>query len=140
MTADDLLNRLCAKGIQSDSLRDAVHEASHALECGCPEDEWNDREAIHAAVCHQYPSPSYLIREEIEARATEWEACEQYGIDYNVDSWAFTAGMESIKNGLSMPFDAWVEGIQRAKATGVGAKRLARLLTHLGAGGADAGC
>ena len=131
MTADDLLNMLREKGIQSDSLRDAVHEASHAVECGCPDDKWSDREAIHAAVCRRHPNPAYQAREEVEARATEWEACERYGIDYDVDAWAFMAAMEAVKCGVSMPYDAWVEGIQRAKEDGTGAVRLDRLLAHL---------
>lgn len=138
MTADDLLNLLREAGIRSDSLRDAVHEASHAVECGCLDGAWDDREAIHAAVCHTHPRPAHQVREEIEARATEWEACEQHGIDYNVESWAFTAAMESIRNGVSMPYDAWLAGIRRAKEDGTGQRRFARLLTHLGAVGVEA--
>ena len=132
MTADVLLNLLREKGIRSNSLRDAVHEASHAVKCGCPDDRWGDREAIHAAVCRRHPRPALQVREEIEARAAEWEACERYGIDYDAESWAFTAGMESIKNGVSMPYDAWLHGIRRAKEDGTGARRFARLLAHLG--------
>lgn len=132
MTAEDLLNLLRERGICSDSLRDAVHEASHAVECGCPDDKWGDRKAIHAAVCRRHPRPSDQVREEVEARATEWEACERYGIDYDVENWAFIASMEAIKCGVSTPYDAWVEGIQRVRENGTGAVRLDRLLARLG--------
>jgi hypothetical protein len=132
MTADDLLNMLREKGVQSDSLRDAVHEASHAVECGCPDDRWGDREAIHAAVCRRHPRPAHQVREEVEARATEWEACERYGIDYDVESWALMAAMEAIRGGVSMPHGSWLAGIRLAKEDGTGAVRLDRLLAHLG--------
>lgn len=127
--SDELMKLLLEAGIKSSSLRDAVHEASHALECGC--EDWGDREEIHRAVLSTHPNPAEQVREEVEARATEWEAAEMFGIEYCVEDWAMVAGMEAIKTGVSMPYDAWVLGIKSAKSVGVGAKRLERLLKHL---------
>ncbi len=56
----------------------------------------------------------------------------RYGIDYDVESWALMAAMEAVRGGVSMPYDAWVEGIRLVKEDGTGVIRLDRLLAHLG--------
>ncbi len=81
---------------ETGDLRDAAHEAHHALSVGLS-GSW-DRERLNRAM--ERKGPSYLLRSEVEARAVEQLVCADLGVDPggSVDRWALVSCMEAIKN------------------------------------------
>ncbi len=104
-------------------LRDAVHEAHHALFCGLKK-LWT-RDNIHDAIMRKAKrdasrllrSTEMLVRYELYARAVEWTICERYGIEYEVEHWADITWWESIKNmNIKLPdVEQIIEAIKVAK-------------------------
>lgn len=89
-----------SKGSDADNLRDAAHEASHALEV--KPRRW-DRESIHAKVMRK--GQIFAIRSELEARAVERIVCATHGVEHDWDGYEFTAFMEAGKSGIWLPKD-----------------------------------
>ena len=75
-----------ARGAQPRDLRDAAHEAAHALRTGLA-GRWT-RDRIHAAVLAAAPEPHDLLAAELEARAVELLVCQQLGELYDIEHWA----------------------------------------------------
>lgn len=91
-----------AHGNDATNLRDAAHEAHHAIEAGVPAGKW-DRETIHSYVMRMRPGDA--ARSEIRSRAVEQIVCRRFGVDCGtVEHWAFIACMEALK--YRIPFFA----------------------------------
>ena len=90
-----------ARGNDARDVRDAAHEACHALQAGLEHEPSWDREVVHRALVRATGGRSLLVRAEILARAVEQLACRELGVDAgDVKHWAFLSGMEAIKFGL----------------------------------------
>lgn len=87
-----------ARGSDATDLRDAAHEAHHALTAGLRK-KW-DRESIDRAICRKFQRPGAAASEEILARAVEQLVCADLGVDCGtIDHWAFICCMEAAKFG-----------------------------------------
>jgi hypothetical protein len=105
MTADKLVEILKSKGCQPErqrglhELRDAVHETVHVLQS---RSKTYEREALHEALLKAAGDDrmhmSNLLRFELQARAVEMLACQKFGIEYDLDHWAFTMWLETSKS------------------------------------------
>lgn len=96
--ADLFIAAVRARGSDAKNVRDAAHEACHALECGMTK-PW-EREALHRAITKHCMKKgrSQLLMSEILARAVEQLVCRRLGVKVEpVEHWAFLACMEAIK-------------------------------------------
>lgn len=110
---EDLIKRIQDLGSDADTLRDAAHEACHALDTNVPDGCW-DRETVHKHVLETFPSPVEQVSEEVFARAVEWHVCDLMKEEYSPGKWATIAFIETLKNGgISTPIDFWKSAIQR---------------------------
>jgi hypothetical protein len=100
-----LLDAIRARGSDATSLRDAAHEACHALKWGVKK-RWT-RDNIHAK---KPRVRAYGVADEIEARAVEQLVCRGLGVDCGtVDHWAHVCWMETLKNErISLPAGDWL--------------------------------
>lgn len=104
LSAESVVRAVQNLGSDARDLRDAAHEAHHALSCGLT-NPW-ERERIHRAVMRRGRAEAAI--NEIEARAVERIVCAEFGIDCgNVEQWAAIACMEAIKSGIRYPSVAW---------------------------------
>jgi len=96
MNAQAIIDAVRARGNNPRNLRDAAHEAHHALDAKV-RGKW-DRENIHRHVRRMGNGRAALS--EIMARAVEQIVCARCGVDPggDVDHWALMSAMESIKN------------------------------------------
>lgn len=111
MAADNnpetLIAVIRAHGNDATNLRDAAHEAHHAIEAGVPAGKW-DRETIHRYVMKMRQGDA--ARSEIRSRAVEQIVCRRFGVDCGtVEHWAFIACMEAMK--YRIPFFQSVETV-----------------------------
>jgi hypothetical protein len=94
-TAEEVLLAIRARGCETTNLRDAAHEAHHAIEASVPEGKWG-REAISKAVKRM--GPGRAARSEIVARAVEQIVCERLGVTVKpLEERVGTSCMEAIK-------------------------------------------
>lgn len=120
MTAEQVVAAIQARGSDATDLRDAVHEAHHAVVTKLKR-PW-ERERIHQALLRMPRvrkwGLSMLVMEEIDARAVERLACERFGVPYDAERWAMAAAMETCKTfGVGMQLDWWTARIEeRAKS------------------------
>jgi hypothetical protein len=109
--ATALLDAIRKRGVTSSSIRDAAHEACHALEWGVKK-PWT-RDNIHAKKpkAHRIFGPAPGIRSEVLARAVEQLVCGSLGVDCGpVEHWAAVCWMEMFKNErISLPEGDWLE-------------------------------
>ena len=102
-TAEELILAVQSRGSDAIDLRDAAHEASHALEAGAR--RW-DREAIHRALLRKFRRPGDLVASEVEARAVEQLVCAHFGVDCGkVERWADWSILEALKHRLPIITD-----------------------------------
>jgi hypothetical protein len=95
-TAASLIEAIRSRGSDARDLRDAAHEAHHAIVAGV-RGPW-DREVIHRALMRK--GKSFAQDDEVMARAVEQIVCADLGVDCgDVDTWAFLACMEALKGG-----------------------------------------
>jgi hypothetical protein len=122
-----LIRAVCVRGSNACDVRDAAHEACHALDYGIPEGDW-DRETIHGVATDR--SRSDAVRSELLARGVERLVCERLGQPLeDPEEWILVAAMEAIKGlGASMPYDAWREGIEEAYVSRDAAEMAERIL------------
>lgn len=128
--AQKLYDAICARGYAPHGkgpadLRDAAHEAHHALSVGLRK-PW-DRERIHQAILRRAKrdagvlirSTELLVRYELHARAVEWTICERYGIEYELERWADITWWETAKNmNIHLPpLDQIAEAIKSVKGS-----------------------
>lgn len=102
-----ILRYVQARGSDARDLRDATHEAHHAIASGCRK-PWT-RDNIHAAVLRAArgdritrllggSTNEALVKYELEARAVEWIICERAGLEYDLPKWADVMWWETFKN------------------------------------------
>lgn len=112
------------KGSDTDNVRDAAHEASHALEFGVK--KW-DRRSIDVAALRK-PRPIGMASE-VLARAVEQLVCEALGVEHDWPNFMFIAGMESLKVGNPMPGPDWLtKAVAAAKKSDAAQAMAARIL------------
>lgn len=113
------------------SLRDAAHEAHHALDAKVKRGRW-DRETIHRAVMKM--GKSRAVASEIMARAVEQIVCADLGVDCGtIENWAFISCIEAMKAGVSMPSSEWFASQVRAAMATPKARKAADAVLALGA-------
>jgi hypothetical protein len=120
-----LISLARSRGNRTSDFRDAVHEVSHVVEFGVGDDDW-DRENIHAHIATASPHEQMLG--EVNARATEWLACERAGIEYDPEKWVTLAALEAIKTGMAVEPRLWMIAIKRSRESGTAEKLLERVL------------
>ena len=100
-TAEKIIEAIRANGNDPRDLRDAAHEATHALTCAMKPGTW-ERECIHRALMKRGRAEAFA--NEVMARAVEQVVSADLGVDPGtVDEWAFVAFMETLKTGIRIP-------------------------------------
>lgn len=107
-----LVKLISSAGNDARNLRDAAHEAAHALQMNIPKGQW-ERDSIHDALCTQarefsrgkrdslQQAHNFLWRSEIYARAVEQIVCRDLNIPTDpVEVWANNAFMEASMMGI----------------------------------------
>lgn len=96
VTPEVLIAAIRANGNDATELRDAVHEAHHALESGTPRGRW-DRETIHRHVTKM--GRGRAAASEVMARAVEQIVCRRLGVVIDpIDKWSLISCMEAISH------------------------------------------
>ena len=111
-------------------LRDAAHEAFHALTVKAGPKSWQ-REKVHAKLVRKFMRAELWLHE-MEARAVEQAVCKALGVECgSVEQWVFTSSMEAIKRGLPYgeynPSLAYVERYMTTAACGEWAAKILAL-------------
>lgn len=127
-TADSLIAAVRSCGNDPRDLRDAAHEACHAIEFGVKRGSW-DRETINAALEKAARSmerrtarlfdgrPMLMGKAEVRARVVERLVCEHFGASYEWKDWVFTSWAEAFKNSrIQYPSDFFETAIAEAYA------------------------
>lgn len=114
-----------AMGNDARDVRDAAHEAHHALDAPMKNKPWT-RDNIHYALevkanakaraWGRSPSgmaASMMISYELDARAVEKIVCNHIGIEYDDDHWTHVAWMETLHSmRIALPTDFFEEGLR----------------------------
>lgn len=116
-----LLLAIRARGSDATTLRDAAHEACHALQWRVTK-KWT-RDNIHAK---RPKARSSGVADEITARAVEQLVCARLGVDCGtVERWADVCWLETLKNErISLPTGSWLADQIRTRMASDGAKRM----------------
>jgi hypothetical protein len=117
VTAAEIVAAVRARGSDARDVRDAVHEAHHAITAGAA--RW-DRDSIHNAVTARWPGRRGLsdrAANEIECRAAEWAACDAFGIAYEPESWVGIMCMEACKDGIVVPYGPMLAAVRGCRAS-----------------------
>jgi hypothetical protein len=117
--ADALVEAIRRRGSNPRNLRDAAHEACHALEVGLRQ-PWQ-RERIHSALCEKVTGPgghldnASFVAAELRARAVETLVCQAFEVDYDIEGWAAISYVEALlAYGVRLPSVEWVcSGIEQ---------------------------
>ncbi len=100
MSPDAVIQAIRSRGGDATELRDAAHEACHALACGVPDGKW-DRDTIHRYVMRG--GYGRAAEGEVVARLVEQEVCKVLGVvTNNIEHWLLVSCMEAIK--FRLPF------------------------------------
>ena len=124
--AETLLAAIRAKGSDATTLRDAAHEACHAIQWNVKR-KWT-RENIHAKKRKPHRIFGDMgVMDEIDARAVEQVVCSRLGVDCgSVEKWAQVCWMEMFKNErISLPVGDWLEKQIRSRMETEAVSRLA---------------
>lgn len=117
--AQRLVDTVRRYGSDPRDLRDAAHEACHALELDVPRGDWG-RETIHQALATthnrrgsamtQALQLAAVIRFEVTARAVERIVCDRFGVDIgDAKGWMNIAYMEALQgSGIRLPSVEWL--------------------------------
>lgn len=122
-----IINAVRSRGSDARDLRDAAHEACHAVELNVAVGSW-DRDTIHDAIMATIGKRggdtmmrslqiARVIRFETTARAVERLTCQRFDID--IGDWADIAFMEAMQGaGIRLPSVDWIrEQIDREVTT-----------------------
>jgi hypothetical protein len=128
VNAAALLSAIQSRGSDATDLRDAAHEACHALQWKVTK-RWT-RDNIHAK---KPKRPGFGVGDEIVARAVEQLVCRELGVDCGpVSKWAHVCWMETLKNErISLPTGDWLETRINEAMTGREANKLAAAVLAL---------
>lgn len=123
---DDLIAAVRARGNDATTLRDAAHEAHHALSAEV-KGPWT-RTNIDRHV--QRKRRGWAVGDEALARAVEQIVCADLGVDCgSVEKWAMNSCMESIKiDRIDIPYELLLSAIQSAMKDGRGRAAADRVL------------
>lgn len=122
-----ILAAVRSRGSNAKDFRDAVHEATHALQAKVPP-PW-DRERVNGYLTRFCEGrPERLVEAEARARATEMVACRQVGIDYDAPSWFTIAVIEAGRFGISIPVVAFADQVERIACAQETDRRVRRIL------------
>lgn len=122
-----VLSAVRSRGSDASDFRDAVHEATHALQAKVPP-PW-DRERIHGYLTRFCKGlPERLVEAEARARATEMVACRTVGIEYDAPGWLAIAVIEAGRFGISIPVVAFADRVDRIAAAPETEHRVRRIL------------
>jgi hypothetical protein len=137
---DAIVHAVQRYGSDADDLRDAVHEACHALEVDVPRGDW-DRETIHDGImaCYRKRSSAItrsfqlaaIIRFEVTARAVERLICAKFDVDIgDPRHWANIACIEAARGvGIKLPSPDWfLEQVEKAEPTDRVQQTITRIL------------
>lgn len=107
-----LLLAIRARGVESSDLRDAAHEACHALQWGLTK-KWTRTNVERANPNKRRISLG--LADEITARAVEQIVCKRLGAEcQTVESCVMTMCMETVKfDRVSLPYDDMVKAVRR---------------------------
>ena len=138
-TPAEVVATVRAHGSNARDLRDAIHEAAHALQVGLTP-PWG-REMVHKALaeharadlCTSRPEVA-LAAYEVQARAVERLACEGFGIPYDPEEWALVAILEASRDGVMglMPMTTWIAMVDAHLPRAATAELLAQILALRG--------
>lgn len=96
-----------SRGSNASNLRDAAHEACHALDAKL-RGRW-ERERLHSALERHCGDHGTMIYYEMRARAVEALCCEQIEGNHDVQHWALICWMETIKTmRIELPSVQWI--------------------------------
>lgn len=104
MDSNDVIAAVRARGSGADDLRDAAHEAFHAIRARL-ELPWT-RENIHQGILEKF-SKVELLSEEVSARAVEMLVCEHFDEPYDQDQYMLLACMENTRVGIATDFETF---------------------------------
>lgn len=105
--AERITANIRAKGCDAISVRDAVHEACHAIQWGL-KGKWT-RDAITKKNPYKR-QPSWGVRDEITARAVEALVMQTLGLAYDQDHWVLMMIMETLKfDRIALPSFDWAK-------------------------------
>lgn len=132
---NDLLTIVRDRGSDARDLRDAAHEACHALDVRLAP-PWT-RNRIHDAitdVCDNEPETAseQLIGFELKARAVEHVICVRQGVEHSLTAWSNTMWMETASSlGIFIPrpeaLPGMIESLTRTSAVRAMVARLNKL-------------
>jgi len=112
MSQERIIAYAQAMGSDATDIRDAAHEACHAIEAHA--EKW-DRDGVHYAVVKKWKRPADQLGAEVRARAVERMVCEHFGAEYDTEEWLGVAALETMKFGLfGLPEGFWLESTERA--------------------------
>lgn len=107
--AENLLATIRQRGTDARDLRDAAHEACHALDANV-RGPW-ERERIHAKLEKICGDRGTMIYYELRARTVEQLVCEDFGLAYDAEKWAGVCYMETLKTmHVALPSVEWILG------------------------------
>lgn len=126
-TTEAFVAAVRARGSDARDVRDAAHEAFHALHAGVPAGQL-DRESIHSALMAMRRGDA--AASEVHARAVERLVCEQLGAPYgDPETWVSLALMEAVKSGVAYPSFQWLrDAIDRVAKTAYAREKAAEVL------------
>ena len=132
MSADAIIAAVRKRGNDATTLRDAAHEACHAIQARIVRGKW-DREAIHHKLTKGL-SNAELVRVEIVARAVEQLVCRDLGVDCgSVEEWANITWWETAKNmRIQLPDPKWIADCVHKSMGHDSARKLADKVIALG--------
>lgn len=126
-TIASVLSAIRRRGSDASDFRDAVHEATHALQAKVPP-PW-DRERVNGYLTRFCKGlPERLMEAEARARATEMVACRAVGIEYDAGGWMAIAVIEAGQAGISIPVVAFADWVDRIAAAPETERRVRRIL------------
>jgi hypothetical protein len=134
--ADYLLAAVRTRGSDARDVRDAAHEACHAIESGLwLRGRW-DRETIHRGLNQRASgvlATSNLVLCEIVARGVEQIVCKDLGVNCGtIEEWAAITWFETFHNErIKLPSVEWVSERVRTHMTGQRARLLAKKVLAL---------
>lgn len=129
--AEALLAAIQKRGSDARNLRDAAHEACHAIQSGL-KGRWH-RDKIHNKLVRGRRAGE-LVLIEIQARAVEQLVCADLGVDPGtVEQWAEITWWETIKNmKINLPSVEWIAERVRNHMSDKRVRRLADQVILLG--------
>ena len=114
--ADKIVQYVRSRGNDATDVRDAVHEAVHALDGGA--EDW-DRDEIHRALMDGLLGGSkertLPVTSEVNARAMEWAVCDWLGVEYDPKHWLPISPMEALKYGIMLPPQDFEAAVRRQR-------------------------